>query len=216
MKIEYFGHSCFRVTDKNGVSWLSDPYTGVGYALPAHLTADFVTVSHGHFDHNAMHLVDCKSVINKVGKFETNGVSLQGIRTWHDEKGGALRGENIVYLVEMDGLILCHLGDIGQQLDKEFLQALGAVDILMIPIGGTYTIDAVQAKACVDAIEPKIVLPMHYKPLDGTIDITDEKPFLLLCSHVKHIGAKAYWLSEEDTKANDTRVLFMERICEQA
>ena len=215
MKIEYFGHACFRVTDQNGVSWLSDPYTDVGYALPSGVFADCVTVSHGHFDHNAIHLVDYKKVIDRLGKFETDGIVFEGVQTYHDDKGGALRGENIVYLVKMDGFTLCHLGDIGQELDKEFVQRLGRVDILMIPIGGTYTLDAVQAKAYVDAIAPKIVLPMHYKPLDGTINITDEKLFLSLCSDVKYVGSKAYLVGEEDIKSQNARVLFMERLCGQ-
>ena len=212
MVIEYFGHSCFRVTNAKGISWLSDPYTKVGYELPQNLTADFVTVSHAHFDHNAVHKVECDKVFDTLGTFAWKDVALRGVVTDHDEKGGTLRGKNIVYIVEMDGITLCHLGDIGQDIDETFLKALGKVDVLMLPIGGPYTIDATTAKAYVDAIAPKIVLPMHYKPLDGNIDITTEQPFLSLFDGVERLGAKKWVCDTKGILSSNLRVVFMERL----
>jgi L-ascorbate metabolism protein UlaG (beta-lactamase superfamily) len=210
MKIEYLGHSCFRITDEKGVSLLTDPYSGVGYELPPRLCADILTVSHGHFDHNATHLVKAEKVINAVGMYETNGVKVVGIPSYHDEKYGALRGENIVFKWEMDGLTICHFGDLGEPCNASLVEKIGKTDILLIPVGGRYTIDAKGAKQFVDAIAPNIVIPMHYKPADGTIDITDAEEFLGFFDGVLRVGdAPVHITADEVTKGR--KIIFMER-----
>ena len=213
MKIEYYGHSCFRLSDKNGISIITDPYAHVGYALPQGLCADIVTVSHGHFDHNAVHLISAKNIVDGVGVYELNGLKIHGIATWHDEKTGALRGLNTIYKWEMDGLTICHFGDLGEPIHDKLLKELGVVDVLLVPIGGTYTIDAVQANEYVRALAPSIVIPMHYRPKDGTIDITDEQPFLRLFDCIERVGKTPITLCAEDRKVDETKVIFMERIC---
>lgn len=212
MKIEYYGHSCFRITAENGVSIMTDPYTRVGYELPKGLSADIVTVSHAHFDHNATHLISAKNTVNGVGVYELNGIKLQGIASFHDEKNGTMRGTNVIYKWEMDGLTVCHLGDLGEPFHNRLAENIGKVDVLLIPIGGTYTIDAMQAKTYVDALAPSFVIPMHYRPVDGTIDITDEKPFLNTVNLVERVGCSPVTLSVKDKIQNTTKIIFMERI----
>ena len=212
MKIEYFGHACFRTTANDGLSLLTDPYTKVGYELPSGLQADIVTVSHGHFDHNATHLVSTNTLLDKAGVYELNVINLQGISSYHDEQNGTLRGGNILFKWEMDGLVLCHLGDLGERLSLPLLEKIGKVDVLFIPVGGKYTIDALQAKEYVQALAPSIVIPMHYKPQDGTIDITDEKSFLQLFENVERVGDSAVELSQKDLTHKQTKIIFMERI----
>ena len=210
MKIEYLGHSCFKITAKNGTSVLTDPYTRVGYELPENISADIVTVSHSHFDHNyTQALKGSPQIIKTEDRQSFNGVEIEGVLSWHDERGGALRGANIIFKLEIDGLRICHFGDLGEPCSPSLVKAIGKVDILLIPVGGTYTIDALEAKRFVDAIAPKMVIPMHYKPNDGTIDITDEKPFLSLFDEVEDLGDNAHYitaLTEEKTK-----IVFMER-----
>ncbi len=208
MKIEYFGHSCFRLTAKDGVTLLTDPYRGVGYELPSPVCADIVTVSHGHFDHNYTAAIDAKRVVDTVGCFYINGVEIEGILTDHDEKQGTLRGKNIVYKIRIDGITLCHMGDIGEECTPQLLEKIGKVDLLFIPVGGTYTVDAIGAKKYADALAPKAVIPMHYKPSDGSLDITTEQPFLSLYATEEVTRAQGVMQIDGETSG----IIFMERI----
>lgn len=180
MKITYLGHACFQLTSSNGVTIITDPYTRVGYELPQGLSADIVTTSHGHFDHNYLSAVDTKHVISQIGAYAFEGVKIVGFETFHDNACGTLRGKNIVFTIEMDGLKICHLGDLGEDYREDIARKISDVDILLIPIGGTYTIDAMQAKKYVEGCKPRAVIPMHYRPTDGCLDITDSTPFLEL------------------------------------
>ena len=181
MKIEYLGHSCFLLTTSAGQTVLTDPYTGVGYELPANITADIVTVSHGHFDHNYVAAVQNKAtILTETGKQVVDGIVFEGIASDHDPARGTLRGKNTIFKMQADGITLCHLGDLGEPLNNSLVEKIGKVDILFIPVGGNYTIDAVEAKRYVDAIAPKTVIPMHYRPIDGSIDIATETAFLRL------------------------------------
>ena len=212
MKIEYLGHSCFCLTTENGIKIITDPYTKVGYSLPNGLTADIVTVSHGHFDHNYLEGIKTTDVVSDTLFYEKNGVRFEGILTFHDEKQGALRGKNIVYKIIADGMTICHLGDLGEKYSAELKNKIGQVDVCLIPIGGTYTIDAKEAMKYVENINPRIVIPMHYRPQDGALDITDAKPFLQLwekpifnCLHGEMI------LNSSDLQEEETKLVYMER-----
>ncbi len=209
MKIRYLGHSCFELTSTSGITVLTDPYTGVGYSLPANLTANVVTVSHGHFDHNFVDGVRAKTVVDTLAAYEEEGVEIHGVPCWHDEKNGALRGKNIAYKIKMDGLTFCHLGDLGEEYASEFVRALGEVDVLLVPVGGRYTIDGVTAKKFVDGIAPKVVIPMHYKPSDGSLDITDAQPFLRACGEEKVMRVPDGELSLDE---NSRGIFYMERV----
>jgi L-ascorbate metabolism protein UlaG (beta-lactamase superfamily) len=156
---------------------LTDPYNE---ELPYNKITDkpdYVTVSHDHFDHNAVDLLEgSPEVIKKSSGFEDDNISVKGISVYHDDAEGDKRGENIIFIINTDGYKIAHLGDLGHELNKEDLNRLKDIDILLIPVGGNYTIDAKKAKNIVDDINPKIVLPMHYKTdiLDFPITGVDE------------------------------------------
>ena len=212
MKIEYFGHSCFRLTTENGLQILTDPFMGVGYEMPKDVTADFVTVSHAHFDHNNIDAVTSKFVLQTAGEYEFLGLKIKGVESNHDDKGGALRGKNIIFTLQVDGYNVCHFGDLGEPCSQDLLAKIGNVDILLLPIGGRYTIDAKQAKKYVEEMQPKLVIPMHYKPKDGTIDITDASEFLSLFESVVYANPKYEIRIEKDSLTNDeTQIIYMER-----
>ena len=211
MKIEYFGHACFRVTSDNGFSVITDPYTGVGYELPDGLSANVATVSHGHFDHNALHRINVKTVLESVERREIDGVVFETIGSFHDEKNGALRGKNILFKWEFDGLKVCHFGDLGEPCRDELLEQVGEIDVLFIPIGGKYTIDAKTARQYVEKLAPAIVIPMHYKPMDGALDIADEKEFLSFFDNVSRICDGTIDFSNEKTLKREGKIIFMER-----
>ncbi len=177
MKIEYFGHSCFRLTSSSGVSLLTDPYTKVGYELPNGIQADVVTVSHGHFDHNYTQAINFSVCVDKVGEYSFPDVKIVGYPSYHDEVKGAKRGENIVFVFEMDGIRIAHLGDLGEPYEEKWCKILDGVDVLLLPVGGTYTIDAKEAKKYADALKVKTVVPMHHRA-DGSLDIDPIDVFL--------------------------------------
>lgn len=164
MQIKWFGHACFKLTSASGVVILIDPFDdSIGYKVPDS-EADIVTVSHGHYDHsNTEILKGDYTLLNKVGNFNVKDIPISGIQTYHDDEQGAKRGVNIAYVFEIDGLRICHLGDLGHLLLKSHLDMLGRVDVLMVPVGGVYTIDAKKAKEIVDQLKPAIAIPMHYK-----------------------------------------------------
>ncbi len=213
MKIEYFGHSCFRVTAQNGTSWVCDPYTKVGYELPFALLADIVTVSHGHFDHNYVTGVQgVQRIFDATDSFSYNGVVGYAINSFHDDKKGALRGENLIFMLDIDGVTFCHLGDLGEPCSEALIRAIGKVHVLMLPVGGTYTIDAMQAKAYVDALRPNVIIPMHYKTLDSIIDITDADAFLTAFDkhNIERVGKKINITAKEIAQCNK-KILYMEK-----
>lgn len=179
MKIKYFGHSCFLITDNRGVMIVTDPYdSSVGYNMPD-LTADIVTISHNHFDHNYKSGVRGKfELINKVGNFYVKDINIRGVLTYHDSEGGKKRGENIVYTYDVNGIKFCHLGDLGHLLNSDQLLEIGGVNVLFIPVGGNFTIDAEEASMVVDQIKPDIVIPMHYKTPESSLSIEAVDGFL--------------------------------------
>lgn len=206
MKLEYLGHSSFRITDKKIL--VIDPYADIGYSLPQ-INADIVTVSHSHYDHSASHLIGGNPlVINTADKQSFGGIKIEGLLTFHDEQGGAKRGENIVYKIEVDGAIICHLGDIGQALDNRLLEFIKNADILLIPIGGKYTIDAAAAKEFIDAAKPNIAVPMHFKTDDLNIDIAPIESFTRLFDSRLIKNQKS--ISKLDISKN-TQIIVLER-----
>jgi L-ascorbate metabolism protein UlaG (beta-lactamase superfamily) len=163
MQITWYGHSCFRLRGRRG-SVITDPYgKEIGYRLPR-LRADIVTVSHDHPDHSNVKAVKGKpKVIGGPGEYEIKGIFIIGISTFHDGRRGKLKGRNTVYLFDFEELTICHLGDLGHVPTESQLEDLGDVDVLLIPVGGVTTIDPAKASEVISLVEPKIVIPMHYR-----------------------------------------------------
>ncbi len=144
---------------------MTDPYDEkVGFKFPRGITADIVTVSHDHNDHNQAQLVKgVKKVVAGPGEYEVGGTSIIGIASFHDDQKGSLRGPNTIYVIEIDGMRLVHLGDLGHTIKTKRAETICEVDILMIPVGGEYTIGPKQAVEVVASLEPKVIIPMHYQ-----------------------------------------------------
>ena len=164
MEIKYLGHASFQAKGKNA-KLIFDPFDPSIVGLPfKKIEADIVCVSHSHHDHDFLSAVEgTPYVVKGPGKYEIKGVKISGIPSFHDDESGSKRGHNTIYVVEMDGIFLCHLGDLGHKLTDKQLSSIKGVDVLFIPIGGFYTIDPKMAVEVVAQIEPKIVVPMHYK-----------------------------------------------------
>ncbi len=164
---------------------VTDPYDKSIGLKPPNFEADVVTISHNHYDHNNHKALRGNPfVVDCAGEYDIKGVMIQGVDSYHDEKEGKDRGKNIMYRIEMDDISLAHLGDLGHALDDKQLEVLNAVDILMIPVGGTYTLDAKKAVEVFSQIEPRIIIPMHYsiKGLKEKIEGVD--------NFVKEMGLK--------------------------
>ena len=179
MKIAWIGHSCFRMLS-NGMTFVTDPFDETfGYKMPD-IIADVVTESHQHHDHNAHLRIKGKFVlINDDGEYRVDGCSIRGIKTYHDESLGIQRGNNTVYIFSFDeGIKVVHMGDIGHAPDERFFSEIGKVDILMIHTGGIYTVGPEKALRIVNRIEPKIVIPMHYKTVHVGFALSQVDEFL--------------------------------------
>ena len=163
MEISWLGHSCFRIKGKQATV-MTDPYSPtLGYSLgkPA---ARIVTVSHQHPGHSYIQGVGGEPrPVTGPGEYEISGVLIIGIATFHDAEGGKKRGKNTVYLMEVDEVTICHLGDLGHVLTAEQVEEIDNVDVLLLPVGGVSTINAPMAAEMVRQLEPKVVIPMHYK-----------------------------------------------------
>lgn len=163
MEITWYGHSCFRLRGREGTV-VTDPFDKVvGYSLPR-ITADIVTISHDHPGHNNAEAVKGDPyVITGPGEYEIRGIFVFGIRTFHDKRQGRDRGANVAYLIEMEDLTICHLGDLGHVLTQSQAEAMSEVDVLLIPVGGASTLSAAAAVEVINLIEPRLVIPMHYR-----------------------------------------------------
>ena len=200
MKIRWLGHSSFLITSRNGTRIVTDPFTAeIGYDFPG-VSAEFVTISHDHFDHNNSRAVQgAPVVISGSVDCERNGIRFQGITSYHDEVCGEKRGLNTVFLIEVDGVKICHLGDLGQPVCNDLISAIGQVDVLLIPVGGTYTIDHNEAINYVKTLAPTIVIPMHFKTPDLDIDVNGVDAFLsaVIEGEIVKLGADTLPITRE-------------------
>jgi L-ascorbate metabolism protein UlaG (beta-lactamase superfamily) len=179
MTITYHGHSTFKIKGKIG-TLVTDPFDEyIGFELPR-ISTDIATISHDHKDHANTKLLSGTArrgnpfIVAEPGEYEVGGISVFGVKTFHDKSSGAERGSNIVFTALIDGIRVCHLGDLGHELTPEQLEEIGSVDVLLCPVGGTYTIDPELAVKTIRAIEPGIVIPMHYKTSDHNQDVFGE------------------------------------------
>ena len=187
-KIYWAGQSCFQISVSNGkdhsAEIVIDPFNEeTGLKVP-NLSADIILTTHDHHDHNNVKAVKpagqvAPFLISGPGEYEVKGVFVQGIPAFHDDKEGKERGKNTIYIFEAEDIKFCHMGDFGQkQLTDEQLEKIDSVDILMVPVGGTYTIDSSEAQKIIRQIEPKIVIPMHYALPKLKVELEDIAKFL--------------------------------------
>jgi L-ascorbate metabolism protein UlaG (beta-lactamase superfamily) len=167
MKVKWLGHACFLLTSDGGLRIITDPYTpgafGLDYGPPAE-TADVVTVSHDHADHNNVAAVKGNpQVVRGLGSHEAKGIQFKGVATAHDQSSGKERGANTIFCFALDGINVCHLGDLGHDLSDQTVADIGDVDVLLIPVGGNFTIGAPVANGVCKKLAPKVIIPMHFK-----------------------------------------------------
>lgn len=163
MDITYLGHSSFRIRGKT-TTLVTDPYnSSIGLKFPKHIEADIITISHDHADHSDVSAVEgAPYIIKGPGEYEIKGIGVVGIPTFHDDQKGEKRGRNTMYRIEVDGISIVHAGDLGHLLSSAQVDELDGVNVLIVPVGGFYSITAAQAVQVINDIEPSIVIPMHY------------------------------------------------------
>jgi L-ascorbate metabolism protein UlaG (beta-lactamase superfamily) len=184
MNIQYYGHSCFKISLKpagrgqNEVVLFIDPFDKSIGLRPPQGQANFVLVSHNHPDHNNVEaLKGDPRVIDLPGEYSVGGVNIIGISSYHDNVDGKERGQNTIFIIDGEELKLCHLGDLGTDLNEKQLEKIGTVNVLFVPIGGNYTIDYKKAIETIKKIEPNIIIPMHFRLKGTTANIDDETKF---------------------------------------
>lgn len=214
MYITWLGQSCFKIQtkpqkDSDELTIVTDPYNNIGFKLPR-LTADIVTISHNHNDHNNKEAVGGNPfVIDQPGEYEVKNVFIYGLSGFHDKTEGRESGKNIIYKIRTEGLIITHLGDIGHQLDNGLAEKLKETDILMIPVGGNFTIGAKQAAEIVNQIEPKIVIPMHYKIPGLNIKLDPVDDFLKEMGIGKQETTEKLKINKKDLPPEKTQIIVM-------
>lgn len=191
MKIEYLGHSCFLLTTAQGTRLVTDPYTGVGYEMSP-VCADYVTCSHFHFDHAYTDAVQgVKKVISASGKYVCNDIQIEGFDSFHDDVKGAKRGKNVIFVYQVEGKRICHMGDQGEVPSPELIAKLGKIDVLLLPVGGTYTIDAAGAMETIRRVSPGMAVAMHFRCKDCTLDIASADKLIALAGDLsERVGSE--------------------------
>ena len=217
MKIKWNGHSSFTITASDGTVLVTDPYDpkafgGVFEYDMVTDRADGVLVSHDHADHNHVKgLSGSPDVLRGAG--QVGDISVKGIESAHDESGGKERGTNTVFSFEVDGIHICFVGDLGHQLSGEQVDAIGPVDVLLTPVGGTFTVDAQGAAELVKALSPKVVIPMHFKTEKSHLPISGAEDFLNVMGGAKKTGKSEIEAAAGDLPTAGTEVWVLEHAC---
>lgn len=182
MILKYLGHSFFTLTTEKGVTVATDPYGRLERYPERRAKTDVCTVSHHHFDHDGLECVTGNPlVIDQPGVYQPlPGLRVMGVPTWHDHHDGARRGGNVIFVFEAEGLRIAHCGDLGHLPTPEQVKALGALDVLLLPVGGTFTLDAKEAMETMRLLRPKVTIPMHYHTAYSDMNIASAEGFLKL------------------------------------
>jgi len=217
MNINWYGQSCFQISSNQGknnhLSTLIDPFEeSIGLQLPRKLEADVVLITHNHLDHNNVKAVSGQPFIaSGPGEYDVKGIFIQGIPAFHDNVQGKERGRTTIYTIEAEEIKLCHLGDLGQkELTAEQLDKIGDVDILMIPIGGFFTINAQEAVKIMAQIEPKIIIPMHYKIPNLNIKLDGLDKFLKIVGVKKIEPLSKLFIKEKDLPKEEVKIIVLQ------
>lgn len=210
MVITWYGQACFKIQSGETVLF-TDPFSREIGLTPPRGQAHIVTVSHQHFDHNNCDALSGEPlIISGPGEYETKGVSVKGLLSFHDDKEGKERGMNTIYVIEMESIKICHLGDLGQKkLTDQQLEEIDEVDILMIPVGGGFTIDGEEAGDIVNQIEPRIVIPMHYKIPGLNLKFEGVDVFLKEMGQAKKEAVDKLTIKKKDLPEEETQIVVM-------
>jgi len=179
MRIRWHGHACFEIS--NGETIVTDPHDGKSIGIPPpRVKADIALVSHNHFDHNSVRSVKGQNtrIFDKPGRFTDGKIEITGVPSFHDDAGGQKRGGIVLFKFKVDGIRFCHLGDLGCMLGETELRELGEVDVLFVPVGDIFTIDAARAWEVIRSIDPLVAIPMHYRTGGLSLSIKTVDPFL--------------------------------------
>jgi len=207
LNIKWFGHSMWKIWDDE-ITIITDPFIDIGYKMPENETADILLSSHDHFDHNNYSLIKGNpEIVKSAGDFNVKGVPITMIPTWHDETKGSERGENLLMKFVISGKTLLHCGDLGHIPSEEIFNKLGNIDILFIPVGGFFTIDADTARTIVEKIDPGIVFPMHYKTDTMDFTIVGKDAYLNLIDDLHEYDSTEIILQENDFDKKQTIIL---------
>jgi len=216
MQINWLGHACFRIlwaqNKHEPVRIVIDPFSEeIGLKLPP-LEAELLLISHNHYDHNNIAKVRGNPfLIQEPGEYEVRDVFIQGIDSFHDDSQGKERGKNIIFTIEAEGLNICHLGDLGQKrLTDEQLEKIGNIDILMVPVGGIFTIDGRGAQDIISQIEPRLVIPMHYSLPKLKIKLDSLDKFLKVMGQ-KAETQKKLKIQKKDLPTEETEIVILEK-----
>jgi len=210
MRVKWLGHACFLITSRDRLTVITDPYAvggGINYS-PIKETADIVSVSHGHDDHSNVSAVNGKpEVVRSDGIKTAKGIQFRGIATYHDDAQGGQRGPNTIFCFTIDNIKFCHLGDLGHVLNREQIDEIGAVDVLFVPVGGFFTIDASAASQVCDQLVPKVIIPMHFKTPKCAYPIAGVNDFLKGKKNVRRIENSEVDFEVEKLRATTEIVL---------
>lgn len=197
-EIKWFGHGCFRVRAREATVILDPVGKSTGYTMPKQ-KADIVTVSHQAPGHAALGQVqEGYFLIDGPGEYEVSDVFVTGIRTFHDKQEGKERGYNTVYLIELEELRICHLGDLGHALTESQLESLESIDILMVPVGGGNALDAQGASEVITQLGPRVVIPMHYRTAAGDSNLNDAEQFYKTLSVENPVPQEKFTVRKSD------------------
>lgn len=217
MRIKWNGHASFTITASDGTVLVTDPYDPSGYGGVLKYDqvrdkADAVLVSHDHADHNFVQGLPGSPQVLK-GSGRVKGIEVTAVATHHDESGGAERGDNMVFAFTMDGITVCFVGDLGHQLSSDQIKTIGAVDLLLVPVGGTYTVDAEGAAKVVESIKARLVIPMHFKTEKCALPIAEVDGFLAEMKNIKKLDESEIELTPERLPATGPEVWVMNHAC---
>lgn len=215
MKIKWYGHAAFQITTEKGTRIIIDPYESGSFSGALSYgkiedKADIVITSHDHADHNYIKDIPGKyNHVNKAGAYEIKDVKIKAIPSFHDSIGGKKGGNNLILAITADGLNLVHMGDIGHSLDAELLKKIGKVDILLLPVGGFFTVDAAMAQKIMNDIKPSITVPMHYKTEKCNFPITPVEDFTKNQSNVR-VLKESDIIIKKDTLPKEPEIIVLQ------
>jgi L-ascorbate metabolism protein UlaG (beta-lactamase superfamily) len=215
MEIIWHGHSFFEIKskeNKNQIRIVIDPFSKEVGLRVKRVEADILLISHDHYDHNNKSAVSGNYfLVDSAGEYEVRGVFVKAIKSFHDNVEGKERGENLIFMIESENVRVCHLGDLGQkELSEEQIEEIGRVDVLLIPVGGIYTISAKEAVKILEQLEPKIAIPMHYSLPKLKIKLDSLEKFLKLLGIKSLLPEKKLSIKKEDLLQQETKIILLE------